>query len=88
MTNTIQLSIDGHSISVAPGTIVAAAIAMAMPAAITRRSVGGALRGPVCGMGVCQECRVTIDGVAHQLSCQTLCAPGMNVRTALAEGAP
>ncbi|SFU92854.1 2Fe-2S iron-sulfur cluster-binding protein [Pseudoduganella namucuonensis] len=88
MIDTIQLTIDGQGIKVPPGTIVAAAIAMAMPAAITRRSVGGALRGPVCGMGVCQECRVTIDGVAHQLSCQTPCAPGMDVRTALSEGAP
>ena len=54
---------------------------------ITRRSVTGMLRGPVCGMGVCQECRVMIDGRAHQLACQTLCASGMQVLTALAEGA-
>jgi predicted molibdopterin-dependent oxidoreductase YjgC len=56
-------------------------------ATITRRSVTGMLRGPVCGMGVCQECRVMIDGRAHQLACQTLCASGMQVLTALAEGA-
>jgi succinate dehydrogenase/fumarate reductase-like Fe-S protein len=43
--------------------------------------VGGQRRGPVCGMGVCQECRVTIDGVPHQLACQTVCAPGMDVVT-------
>ena len=34
-----------------------------------RSSVGGELRGPVCGMGVCYECRVTIDGIAHQRAC-------------------
>ncbi|KQW87082.1 hypothetical protein ASC94_27040 [Massilia sp. Root418] len=55
--------------------------------AVTRRSVSGALRGPLCGMGVCHECRVTIDGRAHQLACQALCTPGMQVRTALAENA-
>ena len=34
---------------------------------------------PLCGMGVCMQCRVTIDGRPHQLACQTLCRPGMEV---------
>ncbi|WP_377705849.1 2Fe-2S iron-sulfur cluster-binding protein [Pseudoduganella sp. UC29_71] len=63
------------------------AAAHAAGAAVTRRSVSGMLRGPLCGMGVCHECRVTIDGRAHQLACQTLCAPNMQVRTALVEDA-
>ena len=45
----------------------------------TRRSVTGAPRAPLCGMGICYECRVTIDGTPHRLSCQTLCADGMEV---------
>jgi succinate dehydrogenase/fumarate reductase-like Fe-S protein len=32
-------------------------------------------------MGVCGECRVTVDGRAHRLGCQTLCAPDMEIRT-------
>jgi predicted molibdopterin-dependent oxidoreductase YjgC len=80
----ITLKIDAHAISVAPGISVAAAIAMA-GSAITRRSVGGAARAPLCGMGVCHECRVTIDGRPHQLSCQTLCADGMQVQTGAQE---
>lgn len=77
----ITLSIDARSISVDAGVTVAAAIAMA-GSAVTRRAVNGAARAPLCGMGICQECRVTIDGRAHQLSCQTLCADGMHVVTA------
>ncbi|WP_343728721.1 (2Fe-2S)-binding protein [Duganella sp.] len=77
----ITLSIDARSISVEAGVTVAAAIAMA-GSTVTRRSVSGAARAPLCGMGICQECRVTIDGRAHQLSCQTLCADGMHVVTA------
>jgi predicted molibdopterin-dependent oxidoreductase YjgC len=76
--NHIALTINGRDIVVAEGTSVAAAIAMA-GSAVTRRSVGGAARAPLCGMGVCQECRVTIDGSRHQLSCQTPCADGMHV---------
>jgi predicted molibdopterin-dependent oxidoreductase YjgC len=76
----VTLCIDARSISVEPGVTVAAAIAMA-GSGVTRRSVAGDLRAPLCGMGVCQECRVTIDGRMHQLSCQTLCAEGMHVVT-------
>jgi len=46
-----------------------------------RRSVSGELRGPLCGMGICMECRVTLNGHPHERSCQTLCAPGMEVVT-------
>ncbi|MEM5422037.1 2Fe-2S iron-sulfur cluster-binding protein [Paraburkholderia sp. BR14263] len=79
------LTIDGRNVGVAPGSSVAAAIAIAAhaehAAPVTRCSVSGALRGPLCGMGVCQECRVTIDGVPHRLACQTVCVAGMNVVT-------
>lgn len=81
MPDQITISINARSISVAPGVTVAAAVAMAGNI-ITRRSVGGAARAPLCGMGICQECRVTIDGMPHQLSCQTLCADGMQIVTA------
>ena len=84
MADAISLVVDGRTVSVEHGTTLAAAIALA-GAAATRRSVGGQARAPLCGMGVCQECRVTVDGRAHVLSCQTLCAPGMDVLTG---GAP
>ena len=62
------------------GTKVAAAV---LQAGVTsfRRSVSGEARGPLCGMGICYECRVTVNGVAHVRSCQTLCENEMDVRT-------
>ena len=91
MAERIELEIDGRRVAVPAGCTVAAAIACAMAGTeggvITRRSVTGALRGPLCGMGVCQECRVTIDGRAHRLACQTLSAAGMRVETAAADAA-
>ncbi len=77
---SISLSVNGAAITVAQGTTVAAAVAMA--GSETRTSVSGEPRGPLCGMGICFECRVTIDGVAHQRSCQILCRPGIRVTTA------
>jgi predicted molibdopterin-dependent oxidoreductase YjgC len=92
MPELISLSIDGQEAVVPVGATVIAAIATAAnlheaAATITRRSAGGMLRGPLCGMGVCHECRVTINGRQHQLSCQTLCEPGMVVETARARSA-
>jgi D-hydroxyproline dehydrogenase subunit gamma len=83
MPETVMLRVDGKRIGVASGSSVAVAIAMAGAdgGCVTRRSVNGALRGPLCGMGVCQECRVTINGVPHVLACQTVCTSGMEVVT-------
>ena len=76
----IQLRINGTPVTVAPGTVVAAALAQA---GITRfrTSSKGEARGPLCGMGICMECRVTISGRAQCRSCTTLCAEGMEVQT-------
>jgi len=80
MPDPITLTIDGQSVRVAAGATVAAAILSTGRTAF-RRSVHGVPRGPLCAMGICFECRVTIDGVPHRLSCQTLCDVGMEVRT-------
>ena len=75
----LRLRVNGQPVNVAPGTTVASAVLIAgIP---TRQSVTGEPRGPLCGMGICFECRATIDDVQHQRSCQVLCAEGMKVRT-------
>lgn len=81
---SIALTVNGAPLSVAPGTTVAAAMAMA--GAATRTSVSGEPRSPLCGMGICFECRVTIDGVPHQRSCQIVCQAGFRVTTDGSDG--
>jgi predicted molibdopterin-dependent oxidoreductase YjgC len=80
MDNPLTLSINGRSMTVPEGTILAVALAEAGVMRF-RRSVHGQARGPLCGMGTCFECCVTIDGRPHQRSCQTLCRHGMEVTT-------
>jgi len=75
----LHLQINDVRLAVAQGTTVASAILIA--GITTRHSVTGEPRGPLCGMGICFECRATIDEVPHQRSCQILCAEGMQVRT-------
>lgn len=80
MPELIALSVNGVVVSVPAGSMVTAAVFEAGTTSF-RRSVTGEVRGPLCGMGICFECRVMIDGVAHVRSCQTLCENGMDVRT-------
>lgn len=69
--------LDRRALEVADGTTVAAALALAGDDT-ARTSYTGAARAPFCGMGMCHECRVTIDG-RRRLACQTLCREGMQV---------
>ena len=78
--NNIHLTVNGHEVKVPAGSIVAAAVAIAN-AKSSRHSVSGEPRAPLCGMGICFECRVTINGQQHRLSCQTICEEGMTVTT-------
>lgn len=43
-----------------------------------RASVSGAHRSGICGMGICFECRVIVDGKVVR-ACQTGCRDGMEV---------
>ena len=80
MPEQVTISVNGRPVKVLPGTILAAALAGAGFQRF-RRSVHGESRAPLCGMGVCFECRVTVNGQPHSRSCLTLCDEGMEVCT-------
>lgn len=80
MPDAFAISLNGRELTVPAGTTVAAAVFIAGNSSF-RRSVSGEPRGPLCGMGVCFECRVTVDGVRHVKSCQMLCRQGMQINT-------
>ena len=79
MPSDIVIKVNDIEVNVPEGATVAVAITVAGVAC--RRSVSGEPRGPLCGMGICFECRATINGEPHCRSCQILCEPGMDVRT-------
>lgn len=79
MNERIAITVNGQPVNAPPGASVAAAV-MPVENAL-RQSVTGKPRGALCGMGVCFECRLTVDGVPHQRSCQVPCRPGMRIDT-------
>jgi sarcosine oxidase subunit alpha len=78
MSDLLTIHINGTAIKVAEGTTVAAALLNANIQTF-RYSVTGEQRAPLCGMGICYECRVTINGQMHARSCQIPCENGMQV---------
>jgi D-hydroxyproline dehydrogenase subunit gamma len=79
MRDRIEVVVNGTTVEVHEGCSVA--VAMMIAGAPCRTSATGELRAPLCGMGICFECRVEINGKLHQRSCQILCTPGLDVRT-------
>jgi predicted molibdopterin-dependent oxidoreductase YjgC len=80
LTDQVTVYINGEAKLAPTGCSVAAAIARAGLSA-TRRSLSGQPRAAFCGMGQCQECRVSIDGVANRLGCLTPVRDGMKIVT-------
>jgi aerobic-type carbon monoxide dehydrogenase small subunit (CoxS/CutS family) len=80
MPDQITVLVNGQSIAVKPGNTVATAVVLANEQRF-RTSITGESRAPLCGMGICFECRVTINGQAHCRSCQIVCEDGMDITT-------
>lgn len=76
---TLTVVINGKPRQVPDGISVAAAVARAGEP--FRRALDGRRRAPLCGMGVCFECRVDIDGRPQQRACMVSVREGMRVDT-------
>jgi len=81
----ITLRVNQREIEAYRGESVLAALLAAGFWILRRSTARGECRGPLCGMGVCYDCLVTIDGRPHQRACQVEVAPGMEVTVAAGE---
>ncbi len=84
--SSVLVWIDGVPVTVPAGQSVAAALLNRVNRGdgsgwTIRQSVAGAARGPLCGMGICFECRATVDGRPHERTCMLAVRDGMEVRT-------
>jgi D-hydroxyproline dehydrogenase subunit gamma len=86
VSQTVEIVVDGRRECVAARTSVAAAL-LNLGITAFRVSVAGEPRAPLCGMGVCYECRVTIDGLPHRRACLVEVTDGMRVFTGAEGGA-
>ena len=80
MRALLHIVVDGQEREVAAGSMLASAL-LALEVRRLRCSVNSEPRGPLCGMGVCHECRVTVDGRTQTRSCMVVCREHMRVET-------
>ena len=77
----VQIIINGEAAEAYLGETVATAL-MALGIRQFRKTRSkGEPRGVYCGMGMCYECLVTIDGVENVRACQTRVREGMQILT-------
>lgn len=80
MSETIEIAVNGRVVRIDSGATVASAL-LNSGETLFRVSETGEPRAPLCGMGICYECRVTIDGIDHVRACMTQVRAGMRVET-------
>lgn len=78
-----SLVVDGEAIAIAAGDTLAACL-LRSGRLVTRRSRRGEPRGVYCGIGICNECLLTVDGCPNVRACVTAARPGAIVDTGTA----
>lgn len=84
----INLSLDGTPLTARAGQTVGAAMTEAGITSWRTTRKNGRPRGLFCGIGVCFDCLVTVDGVANQRACITPVRDGMALETGSVVAAP
>jgi sarcosine oxidase subunit alpha len=80
MPEDVSIQVNGKPLRVPSRTSVAAAILQAGEWSF-RKSVSGEARAPICGMGICFECRATVNGHRQCRTCQIAVEDNMVIQT-------
>jgi predicted molibdopterin-dependent oxidoreductase YjgC len=78
---SVTVQVDGRPVRALAGQTVAAVLLSMGQRTFRHTATTGAPRGLFCGMGVCFDCLVTVDGLANVRACVTLVQDGMAIET-------
>ncbi len=78
---THRFELDGRPVDFVPGQTVGAALVAAGVLAWRTTRIGGRPRGLFCGIGVCFDCLVTVDGRPNRRACLEPARDGARVST-------
>lgn len=67
----VMISVNGKKIAAYKGETILAALLAAGYKTLKRSPIEHDPRGALCGMGVCFECIVTVNGIPNTRSCMT-----------------
>ncbi len=75
MASIGHLVFEGRQLAIQDNDTIAACLLRA-GIVVTRQTRNGQPRGVFCGIGVCHDCLVTVDGEPNVRSCVTVAQPG------------
>jgi predicted molibdopterin-dependent oxidoreductase YjgC len=75
-----HIEIDGQTVTAYPGETIATVLMAAGQRLIRHTSIAGEPRGLYCGMGVCFDCLVTVNGHPNLRACITPAHPGDRIK--------
>jgi sarcosine oxidase subunit alpha len=82
----LTIFVDGQPCAAYPGETIAGALVAAGHMHSRKTSDRHEWRGYYCGMGVCWECLVVVDGRPNVRGCMTFVRDGMRIETQDAYG--
>lgn len=74
--NGIEFSFDGAPVPAAAGQSVGAALIASGRRSWRTTRIDGAPRGIFCGIGICFDCLVTVNGRPNRRACLVVAQPG------------
>lgn len=77
----VVFTFDARPVTAQPGQTVGAALMAAGQRSWRTTRHAGTRRGIFCGIGVCFDCLVTVDGVPNRRACLTVASAGAVVTT-------
>jgi predicted molibdopterin-dependent oxidoreductase YjgC len=80
MKEKFEIEVDGKTILACSGQTIAEAL-LANGVRTLRMTRKQASRGVYCGMGICYECRMVVNGIPNVRTCMTLATPGCKIAT-------
>jgi len=86
MRDGLVVRVDGVEVAAREGDTVAAVLVRAGMSSWRRTRHGDRPRGLFCGMGACQDCLVTVDGVPGVRACLAPVGDGSVIETSEVRG--
>ena len=78
---SFEIEVDGEKLVAYEGETVAGVLVAAGWRTFRYTEKKKHPRGIYCGIGLCHECMMVINGVPNTKACQTLAEPGCHVKT-------
>ncbi len=81
-----EIEVDGERVIAYEGETIAAALIAAGRRGFRRTEKMNQPRGLYCGIGLCHDCMMVVNGVPNTRACQTPATPGCRAQTQQGRG--